>query len=129
MDVDPNYDPSDFLKMPSTSREEPQQHYSNDSVNTGFNPVNIKREPQSHQQDDYKDHHSFDMPQMLYEQPQQEEPAQNQRSDSLERDDLVGIHDDLAISDSDEGEPESVEAKIENVAENDNEEDGVGLWF
>lgn len=137
MDVDPNYDPSDFLKMPPRSREESQQHAPE---TMDYHPVNIKQEPQTHHQsyEDEQYDQSFDMSEMLtYQQPQppveKEEQHQAQQSQLLpDRENLddVGIHDDLAISDSDEDDQNLIEPKLENTNnDNDNDDEGDGLWF
>lgn len=124
MDLDPNYDPSDFLKMPSRSQEPTQQQ---EPMSMDYHNVNIKQEPQAHQQqyeheDQHYDQQSFDMSEMLrYQQPEEHQQQQENIDD-------VGIHDDLAISDSDEGELDLVVPKVENV-ENDNDDEGDGLWF
>lgn len=157
MDLDPNYDPSDFLKMPSTSQTIPSHsQHQNDSVNVEYAMnISIKQEPQSTQQQTYEQQ-SFDMSEMLlYQQKtidesqiqleQQDEfpPDETQSQATVqpvphhqhhENIDDVGIHDDLAISDSDEGDQDMDESKrdqadSENGNENDNNDDGGGLWF
>lgn len=137
MDVDPNYDPSDFLKMPTRSRDETSQSSIPETPKFDYNAINIKQEPQSQAYVDSQYDQSFDMSEMLnYQQPppplQQEvevEPEQaplppppEQHTQPL---DDVGIHDDLAISDSDEDDQDFVEPKPDN----DNDEEGDGLWF
>lgn len=144
MDLDPNYDPSDFLHMPS--KKETKVDYTN-----------IKQEPQSQSQI-YEQDSSISMSDMLlYEnrqtktepgqmqsetlemisQSQQMEystqetysqevqsPQQNQpQNESL---DDVGIHDDLAISDSDEEQQQGDSSKNQSENANDNDAD---LWF
>lgn len=101
-----------------------------------YNTVNIKQEPQTHHQPyaDQQYDQSFDMSEMLtYQQShepevEQEQPQLPSQPDLREPLDDVGIHDDLAISDSDEDDQDLVEPKSEN-AENDNDEEGDGLWF
>lgn len=150
MDVDPNYDPSDFLKMPSRNRDETSQASISDTPKFDYSAINIKQEPQTHHQsydDQHYDQSSFDMSEMLqYRQPNEaeyqqaaeqqaaneqaqmhvpEEPEPQQPQPPL---DDVGIHDDLAISDSSDDDNDFVEPKSENPP-NDNEDDGDGLWF
>lgn len=142
MDLDPNYDPSDFLQMPSEKEPSVKVEYAN-----------IKQEPQSQSQI-YEQDSSFNMSEMLlYEnrptkiemesetleptvQSQvldfssqepyntQDSPPQNiAQNENL---DHVGIHDDLAISDSDEEQQPGDLSK--NQSENANDND-VDLWF
>lgn len=147
MDLDPNYDPSDFLQMPSKKETNIKVEYSN-----------IKQEPQSQPQN-YEQDSSFSMSEMLmYEkrttktepgQAQSEsstEQTQSQPNDFSSRDtplsptqspsaqneslDDVGIHDDLAISDSDEDQQQGggggTTSKNQSENANDNDAD---LWF
>lgn len=145
MDLDPNYDPSDFLQMPSKKETNIKVEYSN-----------IKQEPQSQPQN-YEQDSSFSMSEMLmYEkrptktehggQAQSEsstDQTQAQANDFAPRDtplsptqspsaqneslDDVGIHDDLAISDSDE-EQQPADTPSKNQSENANDND-ADLWF
>lgn len=149
MDLDPNYDPSDFLQMPSKKDTSIKLEYSN-----------IKQEPQSQPQN-YEQDSSFSMSEMLmYEkritktehgQTQSEssiEVTQAQVLDFSSRDtplspqqqplslpqvasapgmDDIGIHDDLAISDSDE-EQQQGDTSSKNQSENANDND-ADLWF
>lgn len=156
MDLDPNYDPSDFLQMPCKKETNIKLEYSN-----------IKQEPQSQPQN-YEQDSSFSMSEMLmYEnrptkteigQAQSESSAdqiQSQVLDFSSRDtplspsppsagaaqsaaqgasapqneslDDVGIHDDLAISDSDE-EQQQGDTSSKNPNENTNDND-ADLWF
>lgn len=148
MDLDPNYDPSDFLQM---------SHKKESSIKTEYS--NIKQEPQS-QSHLYEQDSSFSMSEMLmYEkrstktehgQIQSESSEQimvSQGFDFTSQDmhqtqeaqlpqshtatneclDDVGIHDDLAISDSDEEQPQADLSK--NQSENINDNDGTDLWF
>lgn len=146
MDLDPNYDPSDFLQMPMPSKKEIKIDYTN-----------IKQEPQSQPQG-YEQDTSFSMDEMLlyesrttktehgqsqleslelavqsqvlefssqetYSQEAQsphQNPAQNEGLDD------VGIHDDLAISDSDEEQQQGDSLKNQSENANDNDAD---LWF
>lgn len=135
MDLDPNYDPSDFLHMSTKTETAVQIDYSN-----------IKQEPQSQI---YEQDSSFSMSEMLlYErgitktehqsessemtvQPQvidfssheiyaQETTSPNQNTPRNE------IHDDLAISDSDEEQQQRLSSKNQFENANDNDTD---LWF
>lgn len=141
MDLDPNYDPSDFLQMPS--KKEP---------NIKIEYTNIKQEPQSQPQN-YDQESSFSMSEMLmykkrptkidHGQAQSEssiDQMQSQVLDFSSRDtpmsppqppaqslDDVGIHDDLAISDSDE-EQQHGDTSSKNQSENINDND-ADLWF
>lgn len=143
MDLDPNYDPSDFLQMPSKKETNIKVEYSN-----------IKQEPQTQPQN-YEQDSSFSMSEMLmYEkrttktehgsQAQSEtDQPQSQGNDFVARDtpispshspsaqneslDDVGIHDDLAISDSDE-EQQQGGTPSKNQSENANDND-ADLWF
>lgn len=154
MDLDPNYDPSDFLQMPS--KKEP-------TINVEYS--NIKKEPQS-QPPIYEQDSSFSMSEMLmYEKrPTKLEPGQtpsessehtiqshgldfssheayqSQEAQSPQPNapqnvslDDVGIHDDLAISDSDEeqqpeGGGDGADDSTKNQSENPNDND-ADLWF
>lgn len=144
MDLDPNYDPSDFLQMPSNQESSVKMDYSN-----------IKQEPKSQSQL-FEQDSSFSMSEMLMyektttktEQGQSEiaemtvqsqvldfsshetysqeiqSPQRNQPlNESL---DDVGIHDDLAISDSDEEQQQGNSSKNQSENANDNDAD---LWF
>lgn len=146
MDLDPNYDPSDFLQMPSKKDTNIKVEYSN-----------IKQEPQSQPQN-YEQDSSFSMSEMLmYEkrptkselggQAQSESstdqmqaqpndfaphdtplsPAQSPSAQNESLDD-VGIHDDLAISDSDEEQQQQGDTPSKNQSENANDND-ADLWF
>lgn len=140
MDLDPNYDPSDFLHMPS--KKEPTIDYTN-----------IKQEPKSQSQL-FEQDSSFSMSEMLsYEkrttkiehgqmQPESSDMTQvldfslhetysqeiQQRNQPLNESlDDVGIHDDLAISDSDEEQQQQGDSS-KNQPENANDND-ADLWF
>lgn len=144
MDLDPNYDPSDFLQMPSKKETSVKIDYTN-----------IKQEPQSQSQI-YEQDSSFSMSEMLlYEQQTTKlEPGQQSESSEVtvqsqvidfssqetysqemtlsqqntaqnENLDDVAIHDDLAISDSDE---EQQQGDSRNQSENANDND-ADLWF
>lgn len=146
MDLDPNYDPSDFLQMSSKKETNIKVEYSN-----------IKQEPPSQPQN-YEQDSSFSMSEMLmYEkrttktehggQAQSEsstDQPQSQVNDFAARDtplsptqspsaqneslDDVGIHDDLAISDSDEEQQQQGGTPSKNQSENANDND-ADLWF
>lgn len=155
LDVDPNYDPSDFLHM---GKKQIEQDYMID--------LNIKQESKSYKdnsQEQQSSSSSFNMSEMLmyerksiksemsihteesgqYQQVQQtqsqitefttQESHQStetsqiivteQQSENID----VGIHDDLAISDSDEEEQEQQHNISKSHSENpDNDDD---LWF
>lgn len=147
MDLDPNYDPSDFLQM-STKKE----------LAVKVDYTNIKQEPQSQPQL-YEQDSSFSMSEMLmYEKrptksehgpspsESSEQTLQTQSLDFTSQDvyqsqearspqqstaqneslDDVGIHDDLAISDSDEEQQQRDSSKNQSENANDNDTD---LWF
>lgn len=150
LDVDPNYDPSDFLHIKSRPvQQEP-------AVKIEYT-MNIKQEPQIQQQN-YDSQSSFNMSEMLmydrgstkveieqqntidtYQQQMitqqttdyslqslqaSQEPQQNENIDD------IGIHDDLAISDSDEDEQQQkhqISSELmKNQGDNANDDD---LWF
>lgn len=132
MDLDPNYDPSDFLKMPSSNK---------DNLSAQSQPEQI--DPESLQSSSYQEQ-PFNMSEMLQykieekdeelnppetfvaeEQLTQEAPSAPQPETA----DHVAIHDDLAISDSDEDDNPRGETQKKEISENENEEDGDGLWF
>lgn len=124
LDVDPNYDPSDFLMSKMSSKKQTEQDFS-----IG---VNIKQESESYQEE-HEDKSSFSMSEMLvYAPAKAEEQMQYQQSQSLsftsefsssqmqqsmditssqqnisQHNEIipdVGIHDDLAISSDSEDE-------------------------
>lgn len=148
MDLDPNYDPSDFLQM--TTKKDT-------SIKIDY--TNIKQEPPSQSQI-YEQDSSFNMSELLYEKRTtkiehglQSESSEltvqsqvidfaSQENSSLEtysqemilpqqnipqneNIDDVAIHDDLAISDSDE---EQQQGDSMNQSENANDND-ADLWF
>lgn len=142
MDVDPNYDPSDFLNMQSRNRDDNSQSAVSEAPKFDYHAINIKQEPQTHQQSyddqDQQYDQSFDMSEMLhYQQPREpvNEPVEQPLPILAEAEPLqqppadVAIHDDLAISDSDEDDQDFVEPKADKSADHDNEEEGDGLWF
>lgn len=138
VDIDPNYDPSDFLGLPNRSFNEPQQQQQP-----------IQQELQQQQQNDFHMQPDLQMQQDFYlqqqmqqqQQPQQQQHMEQQQNDQQQlqmqyqqlqmMDDFnsqnVGIHDDLAISDSDEENNLKMEITKEEPPENDN--DDGGLWF
>lgn len=150
MDLDPNYDPSDFLQMSNKKETNIKVEYSN-----------IKQEPQSQQPQSFEQDNSFNMSEMLmYEerttkiepgQAQSESsttdqtqshvldfslrdtplsPPQNASAQNESLDD-VGIHDDLAISDGDEEQQQQQQqedSSSKNQSENPNDND-ADLWF
>lgn len=151
MDLDPNYDPSDFLHMPSKKEPVVKIDYTN-----------IKQEPTSQPQI-YEQDTSFSMSEMLlYEnrttktelgqaqtdsveidvQSQvleystqetysaQEQPVQLPQQNSTQNEGLdnIGIHDDLAISDSDEEQQHGGDSS-KNQSESVNDNDDDQLWF
>lgn len=144
MDLDPNYDPSDFLQMPSKKEAPVKIDYTN-----------IKQEPQSQSQI-YEQDSSFSMSDMLLYENRTTKVEHGQQSESSEVTiqsqvidfstqetysqemtspqqtitqneslDNVAIHDDLAISDSDE---EQQQGDSMNQSENANDNDS-DLWF
>lgn len=154
MDLDPNYDPSDFLQMPSKKEPTIKLDYSN-----------IKQEPQSQPQL-YEQDSSFSMSEMLMydkrptksehgqtpsesseqtlhshgldfssQDVYQSQDAQSTQPISAQNESLddVGIHDDLAISDSDEEQQQQQQQQSQgdpskNQSENANDND-TDLWF
>lgn len=142
MDLDPNYDPSDFLQMPSKKEAPVKIDYTN-----------IKQEPRSQSQI-YEQDSSFSMSEMLLYEKRTTKVEHGQQSESSEAAiqsqvidfsshetysqemalpqqtqnenlDNVAIHDDLAISDSDE---EQQQGDSMNQSENANDNDS-DLWF
>lgn len=140
MDLDPNYDPFDFLQMSSKKETSVKIDYTN-----------IKQEPQSQI---YEQDSSFSMSEMLLYEKRTTKIEHGQQSESSEQTlqsqvidftsqeaysqeralpqqntaqnknlDDVAIHDDLAISDSDEEQGDS-RNQSENVKDND-----ADLWF
>lgn len=137
MDLDPNYDPSDFLHMPSKKETTVKIDYTN-----------IKQEPQQQSQL-YEQDSSFSMSEMLlYEKrTSKTEAGQSESSEMTVQSQVldfslhesysqeippnenlndVGIHDDLAISDSDEEQQHGDSSKNQSEGANDNDAD---LWF
>lgn len=151
MDLDPNYDPSDFLKISSNSKDvqsaqgrfnEPTSEYSIQTPDYAIN-VNIKQEPKSQQQQSSQDQStydlsSFNMSEMLIYKKESEqsdsrlemggETSGTQSQSTAPPENIAAIHDDLAISDSDEDDAETSGPKKE-PSDNDNDDDGDGLWF
>lgn len=105
-----------------------------ESFDMSYTSTSIKQEPS---QDLYKiqtyEHQSYELSETYMEQKMElneDDELQSRQDHSPDRQNLddVGIHDDLAISDSDEGDDDLVNPKEENV-DNDNDDDGDGLWF
>lgn len=151
MDVDPNYDPSDFLQL-----TKPRAVQQDSSVKIEYT-MNIKQEPQIQQQN-YDSQNSFNMSEMLmYDRgPAKVEIDQQNTIDTYQQQlitqqttdyslqnlqasqepppneniDDIGIHDDLAISDSDEDEQQQkhqISSELmKNQGDNANDDD---LWF
>lgn len=148
MDLDPNYDPSDFLKMSSNSKDvhSSQSRITNESesisVDYSMN-VDIKQEPKSHYQPSSYDQSTFNMSEMLMykKEPERSDSrsdaemggevsgAQSQSLIVPQENIVAAIHDDLAISDSDEGEQGIDDGPKKELSDNDNDDDGDGLWF
>lgn len=138
MDLDPNYDPSDFLKI--GPRDSQPSH--GDSASVDYS-MNIKQEPSSNSQSFLYDQSSFSMSEMLQYKADPEqvdtqadvdmgEPSGIQSQSSMgQQENIAAIHDDLAISDSEE--EEEVANEDEGVkkepSDKDNDDDGDGLWF
>lgn len=136
MDIDPNYDPSDFLQMPSTSGIKPQTQPM-DVANA--EPSSVKQEMELSQQSETFDQSSFNMSEMLQYKPTEgkrestpsdrdelEEPQENVVDQQSENPNHVAIHDDLAISDSDEDGRDGADAddeKKDNNSDNENDDD------
>lgn len=147
MDLDPNYDPSDFLKMSSTSKDthssQPRVTNESESVSVDYSMnINIKQEPTSHQQQSPYDQSPFNMSEMLMykKEPEQSDPRSDvevsgepsgahSQSSIVQQENIAAIHDDLAISDSDEDEQAVNEGQKKVHSDNDNDDDGDGLWF
>lgn len=147
MDLDPNYDPSDFLKMSSNSKEthisQPRVTNESESVSVDFAMnINIKQEPKSHQPQSSYDPATFNMSEMLMykKEPEQSdsrsevemsgETSGTQSQSLVQQENIVAaIHDDLAISDSDEDEQDLDVVPKKDRSDNDNDDDGDGLWF
>lgn len=135
MDLDPNYDPSDFLKMSSKdTNAQPRVVNESESVSVDYTMnINIKQEPKSHQPQSSYDQSSFNMSEMLMykKEPESSGEPSGSQSQSLDHQEniVAAIHDDLAISDSDEDEPDLDLAPKKEHSDNDNDDDGDGLWF
>lgn len=131
-DVDPNYDPSDFLHMPKSKPKHDDK---------GGDPS--KSSKADHHNSDSQD--SFNMAEMLIQERKEAAPdahAMPSRSLDFASSELptltgahnidvddVGIQDDLAISDSDEDEQEQkphTNDRSKSPADNVNDDD---LWF
>lgn len=143
MDLDPNYDPSDFLKMSSNSKDMHNSQAS-ESVSVDFSMnINIKQEPRTHQQSTAYDQSSFNMSEMLMYKNEPErsdlrseielggEPSNVQSHVPVAQQEniVAAIHDDLAISDSDEDDADANVGAKKERSDNDNDDDGDGLWF
>lgn len=138
MDLDPNYDPSDFLKMPSFAPKAPQQQIPNESIKVEYSmELNVKQEP--HSQSQVYGEQSFSVSETAsYEQTvqidalSQKDTTQPSDIDTklmrTESPDGGEIHDDLAISDTDE-EDQGRQVPKEEGDHDENDDDGDGLWF
>lgn len=147
MDLDPNYDPSDFLKMSSTTKDthssQPRVTNESESVSVDYSMnINIKQEPMSHQQHSPDDQSTFNMSEMLmYKKEPERSDSRSEveisvelsevqsQSSIVQQENIAAIHDDLAISDSDEDEQGVNEGQKKLHSDNDNDDDGDGLWF
>lgn len=101
VDLDPNYDPSDFLTLPP-SQPPPLEHtMKQEQIEvTVAETLNVSME-------------------------------QLQSAEEVQQSQEIGIHDDLAVSDSDEEENLKMEIYKEEPMDNDGDgdDDGEGLWF
>lgn len=123
MEIDPNYDPSDFLGMSNrqlgpestgqTTGEPSQFSYQQGSA---FDP-NFQQFQQQPSQ--------FEEQQILVAEGQQ--PEQPQQPPVLPP--LQSLHKDLAISDSDDEQNNLQMDIFNNANENDDNDDGGDLWF
>lgn len=149
MDLDPNYDPSDFLKMSSNLKDvhssQSRVPTESESISVDYSMnVNIKQEPKSHhQQQSSYDQSTFNMSEMLMykKEPEQSDSrsevemsaevsgVQSQSSIGQQENIVAAIHDDLAISDSDEDEQDIDGGQKKAHSDNENDDDGDGLWF
>ncbi|XP_065085735.1 transcription initiation factor TFIID subunit 1-like isoform X2 [Ochlerotatus camptorhynchus] len=123
MEIDPNYDPSDFLGMSN------RQLGTESTGQTGANPSQFT----------YQQGSAFDPNfQQFQQQPSQFEDQQilaveGQQQEQAEQPSVLpplqSLHKDLAISDSDDEQNNLQMDIFSNANENDDNDDGGGLWF
>uniref|UniRef100_A0A182MJD6 Transcription initiation factor TFIID subunit 1 n=1 Tax=Anopheles culicifacies TaxID=139723 RepID=A0A182MJD6_9DIPT len=130
MEIDPNYDPSDFLGMSNrqqisdssrneTGNNQPssETNYSIDQSNQNSEYSQESRQEREGQQQQF--HDQLDTSQTANNEPQQQQPT------ALPA--LQTLHSDLAISDSDD---EKSNLHMEEARdENDDNDEGGDLWF
>uniref|UniRef100_A0A182XX78 Transcription initiation factor TFIID subunit 1 n=1 Tax=Anopheles stephensi TaxID=30069 RepID=A0A182XX78_ANOST len=129
MEIDPNYDPSDFLGM--SNRQQTSDTGRNEASNQPSSEPSYSID-QSNQNSEYSQEEPKDQPQ----QPQFEQQADgNQAADNGSQQQpqssalpaLQTLHSDLAISDSDD---EKSNLQMDEVRdENDDNDEGGDLWF
>lgn len=147
LDVDPNYDPSDFLKMSgqkdqsSTTQATAQYSLSvkQETTISQFEPY--ERDPPAQQQPQSSSYDLSSLPtyqpkdsQSQQQQPPSHMPYTPQQSEQVKLEGAMSplsetdrLHNDLAISDS--NEEEQNQTKPDNENDNENDDDGDGLWF
>ncbi|XP_055631687.1 transcription initiation factor TFIID subunit 1 isoform X2 [Toxorhynchites rutilus septentrionalis] len=141
MEIDPNYDPSDFLGMSGrqlvsenttiqVEQSESIQFQYQQSATSAFDP----NYPQfQHQQLQQQQLQFGDQQQMLVgddqQQLQMQMPSMEQQQQPSALPPLQSLHKDLAISDSDDEQNNLQMDIFNNTNENDDNDDGGDLWF
>lgn len=123
MEIDPNYDPSDFLGMSNRQL---------DSVDGGGQLAVVDDSAQfQYQPQQDANFQQFGEPQqvVIEEQLQQQPPQDQQQQSSSGLPPLQSLHKDLAISDSDDEQNNLQMDIFNNGNENENDDDGGDLWF
>ncbi|XP_001845437.2 transcription initiation factor TFIID subunit 1 isoform X1 [Culex quinquefasciatus] len=122
MEIDPNYDPSDFLGMSNRQL---------DSVDGGGQMAVVDDSAQfQYQPQQDANFQQFGEPQQVVIGEQQQQPPQDQQQQSSSGlPPLQSLHKDLAISDSDDEQNNLQMDIFNNGNENENDDDGGDLWF
>lgn len=121
MEIDPNYDPSDFLGMSNRQL---------DSVDGGGQMAVVDDSAQfQYQPQQDANFQQFGEPQQVVIGEQQPQQDQQQQSSASGLPPLQSLHKDLAISDSDDEQNNLQMDIFNNGNENENDDDGGDLWF
>lgn len=128
MEIDPNYDPSDFLGMSNRQLDTVVE------TQTVADDSSIQFQQYQQQQDGSFQQFGEQQQQQQYGEPQQvviEQPPQDQQQQqsSSGLPPLQSLHKDLAISDSDDEQNNLQMDIFNNGNENDDNDDGGDLWF
>ncbi|XP_058813451.1 transcription initiation factor TFIID subunit 1 isoform X2 [Topomyia yanbarensis] len=130
VEIDPNYDPSDFLGMSNRQLDTENMHsqlveqvdsgqfqYQQSEISNAFDPnfQQFQQQPQ------------FPPQQIMPEEGQLQQMQMMQQQEALPL--LPSLHKDLAISDSDDEQNNLQMDIFNNGNENDDNDDGGELWF